>query len=475
MDKIEDYIRLPHPIQKELFSLFDQAEDLVIFDIGCCEAEDSVRYTILFENARVFAFEPLVANFELAKSNCQKFNKSEQISLFNLALSNAIGEADFYVSSGKPDMYKDVDYDFGNKSSSLLAPHKVSEYHKWLTFNTTQKVKTDTLYHFCKERKIGIIDFIHIDVQGAEMLVLDGAAQILFHTRAIWIEVETVEFYKNQPLKTDIEKYLGKFGFEAIKVMVEGVAGDILFVNKKYFETKHQQLAEINPNSSIKEKLLYKVNPKNHYQKKSYAQNGEDLIISRCLEVLKIVNPTYLDIGANHPFHFNNTMLFYDKGGVGINIEPNKMLFDLFSKYRKQDINLNIGISDFEGELDYFEFDTHTLNTCSDDDAAAYVKLGYEIRNKYKIPVRTITQIISEHHHGVFPDVLSLDIEGLDERIIKSIDLSFSYPKIICVETVKFDKQFNSNNKSVLIVNYLIENGYQVFADTFVNTILFKK
>jgi len=474
MKKTIDYIDLKHPIEKELYLLFGKNEKLIIFDIGCCELEDSIRYSNMFSQALIYSFEALYKNYLISNENLSQFKKQQSIHLFNVALSNTEGEADFYISSGKPQEHIDIDFNFGNKSSSLLEPKKVKDFFNWLEFNEIEKVKTKKINDFCIEQSITLLDLLHIDVQGAEMLVLEGANYFLNNTRAIWIEVETEELYKSQPLKNDIEIFLKKFGFFPAKIMVEGIAGDILFLNKKYFDEKI--LTPTNNKISLFEsRLSNKFLFKKQFQQISYSQTGEDILIKNCLEFFKIKTPSYIDIGANHPFHYNNTALFYDKGSLGINIEPNTKLFKLFEKYRKNDVNLNIGISDVSGELDYFEFDSETLNTCSEVEALNYEKLGYSIKNKKKIKVYTISEIIKTHHNNIFPDILTIDVEGLDEKILKSIDFNTNYPKIICVETVKFDIKFDLNNKSDSILKYLTTNGYSLYADTFINTILIKK
>ena len=48
--------------------------------------------------------------------------------------------------------------------------------------------------------------------------------------------------------------------------------------------------------------------------KKSYSQTGEDIIIKTALADLGISKPSYLDIGAHHPYYLNNTALFYKQG-----------------------------------------------------------------------------------------------------------------------------------------------------------------
>ncbi len=85
------------------------------------------------------------------------------------------------------------------------------------------------------------------------------------------------------------------------------------------------------------------------YLNKSYSQEGEDLILNQLFP--NIYNGFYVDIGATIKFRFSNTQLFYNQGWNGINIEPNPDYFKFFKKYRKNDINLNIGLSKHEEVL----------------------------------------------------------------------------------------------------------------------------
>lgn len=101
------------------------------------------------------------------------------------------------------------------------------------------------------------------------------------------------------------------------------------------------------------------------YEKKSFSQSGEDLIVKFIIDNLGINKPTYIDIGAHHPYFISNTALFYKNGCRGINIEPDPPLFKVFLKYRKEDVNLNIGISDCNSESDFYIISASTLNTFS--------------------------------------------------------------------------------------------------------------
>ena len=233
----EKYINLPIEIEKELFSHFKKEEKLIIFDIGSCDGLDSIKYARMFPSATVYSFEPLSKNVELIHSNLDTYGVSS-IRVVPLALSDKKGQEKFYVSSGNPEELKSSDWDYGNKSSSLLQPDKSTEVLDWLKFDQVETVDTNTLHAFCKENQIQIIDYIHIDVQGAELMVLDGASEYISRIKMIWMEVENIPLYKDQPLKTEVELYMLRNGFTKIKDTVNHISGDQLWVNLNYFPKK---------------------------------------------------------------------------------------------------------------------------------------------------------------------------------------------------------------------------------------------
>lgn len=57
------------------------------------------------------------------------------------------------------------------------------------------------------------IDFIKIDIQGGELLALSNAMDRLASTLVIQTEVEFLPLYKNQPLFSDVERFLRRAGF----------------------------------------------------------------------------------------------------------------------------------------------------------------------------------------------------------------------------------------------------------------------
>lgn len=468
----DEFIKSDLPHKSELLKYFSTQDQLTIFDIGSCEAEDSIRYSLLFPNACIYAFEPLANNFIKCQSNISKY-KTQNIKLFNVALSDQKGSADFFVSSGSPDGKSNTnDWDYGNKSSSLLEPDKVKDIFKWLKFNEKVSVPTTTIKEICINEGLSDIDIIHLDVQGAELLVLKGAGKWLNKVRIIWLEAENVTLYKDQPLKKDLHEFLESQGFIKTLDSASGVAGDLFYYNSKYFEQEREELTGLR---NYTNKFRYKYFNKLFYQQSCFSQHGEDLIIDSCLKNLGIHKPSFIDIGSHHPYRLSNTFRFYLKGFYGINIEPDPDLFALFQKHRQHDINLNIGIFNENKTLDFYLMYPNTLNTFNMEERDNYVKLGHKYLNKKSIEVKRLSDVLNSVNDGVFPDFLSLDIEGLDLLVLKTINFKSNYPKVICVETTIYDGNKIDQKKNVEIIEFLRSNGYTIYADTFINTIFFKK
>jgi len=232
----DKYINSPIDIEFELLLLLKKDQVSTVFDIGACEAEDSIRYSSLFPNSKVFAFEPRQDNLAIGKASIKKY-KRENIILENIALSNKNGTAEFFLSEGEPGNLKNSeDWDFGNKSSSLLPPSEEMKKHTaWLKFDNKIEVTTMRLDDYVKAKNVSSIDFAHIDVQGAELMVLEGAGDFIKRIKLVWMEVEAVELYKNQPLKNDVELFMNKNNFLNILDTVNDVAGDQLYANLNYF------------------------------------------------------------------------------------------------------------------------------------------------------------------------------------------------------------------------------------------------
>jgi Methyltransferase FkbM domain len=166
---------------------------------------------------------------------------------------------------------------------------------------------------------------------------------------------------------------------------------------------------------------------------RSYSQFGEDKVIKTFLPERF---GSYLDIGAGHPIRNSNSYLFYKSGWHGTLIEPISDLANAAKRIRPRDIihSCLIGKSSLrQPKLDFFQFSPTELSTTDVDRANALQLAGHVLTKKYAIQV----QHVSEFTSHISPEdsfFLTIDVEGLDLEILKSIDWQTFKPRVVCVE-----------------------------------------
>ena len=206
-------------------------------------------------------------------------------------------------------------------------------------------------------------------------------------------------------------------------------------------------------------------------EKISYAQCGEDIIIEYVLATLGVDKVRYLDIGAHDPVYLSNTYYFYRQGGSGVCIEPNPALIKAFKRVRPNDVCLNSGIGEIQGTAQLFVMTTPTLSTFSREEAERYASYGTEqIESTLKIPMRNINDVI-EHECKGAPDLISIDVEGYELSIVKSLDFDRWRPKVFCVETLTYEET-GKGQKLTGIIEFLQSKRYFLYADTYINSIM---
>ncbi len=208
----------------------------------------------------------------------------------------------------------------------------------------------------------------------------------------------------------------------------------------------------------------------------SHAQVGEDLVLWHiAYAVLGIQHPTYMDIGAHHPVINNNTFLFYERGSRGVLVEPNPALQGVLAALRPGDTLLHAGIGPTkQSEADYYiiagsEADDGQLNTFSHDEAMQLVTRSngrYRIETVIKIPLLNINDVMRQQWSAA-PNVLSVDAEGFDLPILRSLDFKRFRPDVIVAET----QELGGRLPQVEILEFMVQQGYQVRGGSFVNTV----
>ena len=212
----------------------------IIFDVGSNQGQSIERFTKIFDNPIIHAFEPIEKEFEFLKKKYERFNN---IKINHCALGDKNETKKLSITAKT-----------GNSSFNEITPNT-----KWLKtrskeFNTTlngyvtekQIVKLITLDEYCFKENIKKIDILKMDTQGYEDKILFGSKKILEKGIINSIESEIMfdNVYKKYFNFSDLEKYLIPNHFRLVGInlinnnLFSGTVfyADILYFNKKKFK-----------------------------------------------------------------------------------------------------------------------------------------------------------------------------------------------------------------------------------------------
>ncbi len=205
--------------------------------------------------------------------------------------------------------------------------------------------------------------------------------------------------------------------------------------------------------------------PNYRLARKSYAEVGEDLILASIFQHLKIEHPTYLDVGAWDPIELSNTYLLYHTGSRGVLVEPNLAFCDELRRIRPGDVVANGGVgTSGRTEADYYMFANSPMNTFSKQQADGLPKVYGDRIGKPKVikmPLVPVNEVIAQQFRGGTPDLLSIDVEGLDLDILRSLDFAKFAPRVVCVETDN-----SVSDESTAIFELMGRQGYRLWGRT---------
>jgi FkbM family methyltransferase len=196
---------------------------------------------------------------------------------------------------------------------------------------------------------------------------------------------------------------------------------------------------------------------------KSYGQEGEDLILKSLFSKQK--KGFFVDVGAHHPIRFSNTFLLYKLGWTGINLDAMPGSMNLFNKWRRKDLNLEIAISDTDSILKYYAFKEPALNGFSVDLSEDRIRSGDELAFTKEIKTRTLASVLDQYvPPGTRIDVLSVDVEGHDLQVLRSNDWGKYRPTVLLVETLGHTIEDHMQSEMYL---FLKQFGYRFIAKTY--------
>jgi len=209
------------------------------------------------------------------------------------------------------------------------------------------------------------------------------------------------------------------------------------------------------------------------YFKISFSQSGEDLILLKYLKNKKIEKGKYLDIGAFHPRWASNTHLLHKKGFTGycVDLDEDRLKWFRFARGDKvktisgavSDSNLKtIKIYKFKRKSPFSLIDTTSL------EHANYFKkknenIDYEEKTINNFHINDIFSKVGK------VDVLNIDIEGQDFKVLNSSDLKIIDPEIVLIEDNS--GYFPSND----LTNFFFKNQYHLISICGLTKIFAKK
>jgi FkbM family methyltransferase len=166
-----------------------------VIDVGANKGQFSLAARYLFPTAMIYAFEPLERARDLYHSVVPG-----PVRMYDLALGAQAGSATFFIASRAD-------------SSSLLAPGKGQELAYGVGLASETIVSVERLETVMAAEALASPVLLKMDVQGAELDVLQGAASLLPLVQAIYCEVSFVELYERQPMASAIVSFLDDHGF----------------------------------------------------------------------------------------------------------------------------------------------------------------------------------------------------------------------------------------------------------------------
>jgi hypothetical protein len=168
-------------------------------------ANDGGEIPIFLQHTNnILCFEPV----DEARNEC--YNKilnypNTNITISDYVISNKVGEIDFFIGQAS-----------GNSSMFDLNPERPA-FHHWNNHDRKVTMRSTTLDSYFEENNTldpKNYNYLYMDVQGAEHLVLLGAPNTLKHIDCIWMEVSYFEIYFNTMLFEDMTKLCNSLGYE---------------------------------------------------------------------------------------------------------------------------------------------------------------------------------------------------------------------------------------------------------------------
>lgn len=200
-------------IEPEMLDYIDNIKsDAIFYDIGASNGIFSIY--AMQKGLQVFSFEPEIQNFSLLGTNCYLNSKQvkHQAKLFNIAISDENGIGNMYIAK----------FEAGGHMKILDKPQKVQENQNFIP-DFVQNVLKFSLDGVIEQFKLPVPEYIKIDVDGAELAVINGGSSTFMNRilKSVFIELED-----DKEVTLKIIDMLTDFGFvKTKKIQVQNYSG----------------------------------------------------------------------------------------------------------------------------------------------------------------------------------------------------------------------------------------------------------
>jgi FkbM family methyltransferase len=163
-----------------------------VIDVGANEGQFALAARVAAPQAQIIAFEPLIEAAVVFRKN---FARDPRTRLERAALASQTESATIYVTNRAD-------------SSSILKPGEAQAEVFSVREVRQISVQTRRLDDILRADELDAPCMLKLDVQGAELRVLEGAGDLLESVSHVYVETSFTTLYEGQPLFRDIYDFL---------------------------------------------------------------------------------------------------------------------------------------------------------------------------------------------------------------------------------------------------------------------------
>lgn len=216
-------------INNFIINIPNKTKEYIIFDIGARDCIQSIEFYKHFPNAKIYAFECNPNTLDICKQNIE--NYKDRITLIEGAVCNYDGEIIFYPINQQQTITSWKD---GNPGASSLfksnGKYTIEHYVQDEIITNCHRLDSIMIKY-----NIPHVDIIWMDLQGAELLAMNGLGKYLQNTKYIYTEVSHKEIYNNQCMFTEFNDFMKINNFSIKnKISMLGWQEDALYINNNF-------------------------------------------------------------------------------------------------------------------------------------------------------------------------------------------------------------------------------------------------